>query len=233
MGSKSIFIGHKEMTNTNIWKSLLAEFIGTFFLVLVGCGSCISWNAADLVQISLAFGVTVATIVQCICHVSGGHINPAVTIGMLITGKISLVRCVLYILSQCVGAIVGSAVLRAFTPESLVKSLGATLINERISSLEAFGVEFFISFMLIFTVFAVCDENRTDVKGSAPLAIGLAVATCHLFAIPYTGSSMNPARSFGPAVVMNLWDDHWVYWIGPSVGGAVAAVLYHFRVKCY
>uniref|UniRef100_T1IS40 Aquaporin n=1 Tax=Strigamia maritima TaxID=126957 RepID=T1IS40_STRMM len=235
MSSKSFldkFLNHKEITTANLWKSLIAELIGTFFLVLVGCGSCISWNEPDdLLQIALAFGVTVATMVQCICHISGGHINPAVSIGMLVTGKIGLIRCLLYILGQCIGAVIGSALLRAFTPEALHKSLGATIVNEDVGGAEAFGIELFITFVLVFTVFAVCDENREDVKGSAPLAIGLSVATCHLFAIPYTGSSMNPARSFGPAVVMNIWDDHWVYWVGPSFGGALAAILYHFGLS--
>uniref|UniRef100_T1J7U5 TBC1 domain family member 15 n=1 Tax=Strigamia maritima TaxID=126957 RepID=T1J7U5_STRMM len=224
-------ISCSEVTSTNIWKSCLAEFIGTLVLVLVGCGSCVSWNAAvpaDLVQISLAFGVTVATIVQCICHVSGGHINPAVSIGMLVTLNISVLRCVLYVLCQCVGAIVGSVFLKVFTPNFFHKSMGPTVVNASTSSFEAVGVEFFITFVLVLTVFAVCDPNRNDVKGSAPLAIGLAVATCHLFAIPYTGSSMNPARSLGPAIILNIWNNHWVYWIGPILGGVTAAIFYKF-----
>uniref|UniRef100_T1JBJ7 Aquaporin n=1 Tax=Strigamia maritima TaxID=126957 RepID=T1JBJ7_STRMM len=223
--------GCSEVFESNIWKSLAAEFVGTLFLVLVGCGSCIGWNATDLVQISLAFGVTVAIMVQCICHISGGHINPAVSIGLLVARKISVLRCVLYIVCQCGGAIIGALLLKAFTPAALRKSLGATMVNAKISSVEAFGVEFLITFVLVFTVFAVCDPLRKDVKGSAPLAIGLSVATCHLFAIPYTGAGMNPARSFGPAVIMNIWADHWVYWTGPILGGIVAAGFYHYVLR--
>uniref|UniRef100_T1JF08 Aquaporin n=1 Tax=Strigamia maritima TaxID=126957 RepID=T1JF08_STRMM len=202
---------------TDVWRGLLAEFIGTLFLVLIGCGACIHWSRADIVQISLAFGVTVATIVQCFGHVSG-HINPAVTIGLLVTRKIGALRCVLYVVSQCVGTVVGAALLRGFTPILLHKTMGATMFNTTISSYEAFGVECFITFVLVLTVFAVSDPNRDDVKGSPSLAIGLSVTACHLFAISYTGSSMNPARSFGPAV----------YWAGPILGGILAALLYRF-----
>lgn len=215
-------------------KALVAEFLGVFFLVLIGCGSCLQWTGApplevSIVQIALAFGVTVATLVQCIGHVSGGHINPAVTCAMLVTNRIRVIRAVCYVVSQCLGAITGAAVLRAVSPgDPNTVGLGMTTVNEKISGPEGFAVEFLITFVLIFTVFGVCDDNRNDVKGSAPLAIGLAVATCHLFAVKYTGSSMNPARTFGPAVITGIWEHHWVYWLGPCLGGVAAGVLYHY-----
>ncbi|XP_076322430.1 aquaporin AQPAe.a-like [Tachypleus tridentatus] len=210
--------------------ALLAEFLGTAILVLIGCGSCITgWDShysPTIVQIALAFGVTVGTVVQFIGHVSGGHINPAVTFAFLVTAKISLLRAVLYVIVQCLGGIVGAGLLKALTPSNLQGNLGATVLSEHLSPVQGFVVELCITLVLVFTVFACCDENRQDIKGSAPLAIGLSVATCHMFAIKYTGSSMNTARSIGPAVVANIWTDYWVYCLGPILGGVIAGLLY-------
>lgn len=192
MGRASGFridLGIKEITtNRNFWKALIAEFLGVFFLVLVGCGSCLNWENAPplpntIVQIALAFGVTVATIAQCIGHVSGGHINPAVTCAMLLTGHISVLKAIFYIISQCIGGITGAAVLKAVTPVSGQGNLGLSTVNSEIGPVQGFGVEFLITFVLVFTVYGACDGNRNDVKGSAPLAIGLSVSTCHLFAV--------------------------------------------------
>uniref|UniRef100_A0A4D5RAH5 Aquaporin AQPAe.a n=1 Tax=Scolopendra viridis TaxID=118503 RepID=A0A4D5RAH5_SCOVI len=227
-------LGYKELheSGRDIWKCLLAEFVGTLFLVTVGCGSGVDWSEKskpkepNIVQIALCAGIAVATLIKCICHISGGHLNPAVTCGMLVTGKFSLLKTLLYIISQVLGAIVGAGILKALTPDDMQNNLGQTLVNPRLNPVQGFGVEFLITFVLVFTVFAVCDSNRTDLKGSAPLAIGLAVLTCHMFALPYTGSSMNSARSIGPAVITGDWEHHWVYWLGPCIGGMTAGILY-------
>ncbi|CAL1283025.1 unnamed protein product [Larinioides sclopetarius] len=137
----------------------------------------------SIVQIALSFGLIVGTMVQCICHISGGHINPAVTAGMLVAGKISVLRALLYIVMQCAGGIAGAAVLKSVTPEGLNSSLGQTMLHEKVTPVQGTGVEFLITFVLVFTVFSVCDSNRLDVKGSAPLAIGLSITACHLWAV--------------------------------------------------
>uniref|UniRef100_A0A2C9JL65 Aquaporin n=1 Tax=Biomphalaria glabrata TaxID=6526 RepID=A0A2C9JL65_BIOGL len=111
---------------------------------------------------------------------------------------------------QLIGAVVGAGILLGLTPEKDQSALGMTLVHDKISVGQAVGVELFITFVLVFTVFASCDNKRKDLNGSAPLAIGLSVTMCHLWAIDYTGSSMNTARSFGPALVMGTWDNHWV-----------------------
>lgn len=208
-----------------IWKALLAEYLGNFLLNFFGCASAM--GQTDHVLIALTFGLTIFIIVQALGHVSGGHINPAVTAGMLVTGKIPIIKGVLYVIVQCLGALSGSAGLKALTPSSLHDTgLGITAINPDFEPAQGFGIEFFLGFVLVLTVFGVCDQNRPDAKPAGPLAIGLAVALGHLAAIRYTGSSMNPARSFGSAVIANHWEHHWIYWVGPILGGIGAAILY-------
>ncbi|KAL5022665.1 hypothetical protein ScPMuIL_001820 [Solemya velum] len=232
-----------DVKSLRFWKAVGAEFLGTLLLVLIGCGSCVTLGkeytelegqqivvikdgSEGVVRIALGFGLSVATIVWCVGHVSGGHINPAVTCAFFITRRISLARALIYILAQCIGAIIGAGVLRGLTPEEHRHALGATLLHSSVDGGKGFGVEFFITIVLVLTIFATSDKKRRDLNGSFPLTIGLAVAMCHLFAVPYTGASMNTARSFGPAVVMGEWEDHWVYWVGPILGGIIAGLLY-------
>lgn len=166
-------------------KCVFAEFLGTAVLVLVGCGACTGWgenSGPTMVQIALAFGVTVATVAQCIGGVSGGHINPAVTCAMMVTGRCSFLRAGLYIVGQCCGGVAGAAVLMAITPEVRRGALGSTLVSPGMTPVQGLVVEFCITFVLVMTVFAACDEHRLDVQGSVPLAIGLSITACHCFA---------------------------------------------------
>ena len=173
-----------DLRSLRFWKAAAAEFTGTLLLVLVGCGSCISWdNDGKVVQIALCFGLTVATIVWNIAHISGGHINPAVTAAFFVTRQISLARAVVYFVVQCIGAIIGAGLLKGMTPKGRRGMLGATMPHADMDGGKSFAVEFFITFVLVFTVFATCDKKRKDLGGSFPLAIGLSVATCHLFAV--------------------------------------------------
>ncbi|XP_037963977.2 aquaporin AQPAe.a [Plutella xylostella] len=214
-----------------ISKALLAEFIGNLLLNLFGCGSCVNIAqgtaaAPDIVLIALTFGLTIFAAVSAIGHVSGGHLNPAVTAGMLSVGRIKPIRAVLYVIAQCAGAAAGSGLLKAMTPERAAGKLGVTGLGTEVTQMKGFGIEFFLGFVLIFVVCGVCDPNKPDSKPTAPLAIGLTVTLGHLLAVDYTGSAMNPARSFGSALVANDWADHWVYWGGPILGGVAAALLY-------
>ncbi|XP_067009388.1 aquaporin AQPAe.a [Anabrus simplex] len=223
-------LGVSELTAKNgIWKPLLAEFLGTLLLNFFGCGSCVDIERSTGVPhvlIALTFGLTIMAVVQGIGHVSGGHINPAVTCGMLVTGNITIIKGFLYIVVQCLGAIAGSAVLKALTPEPAQGSLGTTVLGKDVTPVQGFGVEFFLGFVLLFVIFGVCDNNKPETKPITPLVIGLTIAMGHLAAIDYTGSSMNPARSLGSAVISNIWTDHWVYWLGPILGGIAASLIY-------
>src|SRR6218665_141938 len=176
-----------DLKDPFFYRGVVAEALGTLFLVFLGCGACIGKDWANYtptqVHISLCFGLAVATVVWCIGHVSGGHINPAVTVGMLVARKISLLRAVFFVMAQCMGALGGSAILKVLTPVDVQGNLGMTTVDETLTVEQGFGVELMITFLLVFTVFASCDSNRSDLNGSAPLAIGLSVALCHLFAV--------------------------------------------------
>ncbi|GAA6234743.1 aquaporin-4 isoform X1 [Lates japonicus] len=232
---QSIMVAFKGIWTKDFWRAVSGEYLATLIFVLLGLGSTINWAAgeenpppADLVLISLCFGLSIATMVQCFGHISGGHINPAVTAAMVVTRKLSLAKALFYVVAQCLGAVTGAGILYLVTPAALRGSLGVTTVNSKISLGHGFLVELLITFELVFTIFATCDPKRTDLGGSAGLAIGFAVAIGHLFAIPYTGASMNPARSFGPAMVTLNFEHHWVYWVGPVLGAVLAAGLYEY-----
>jgi len=238
-------LGVKEVKDKRIIFKLLAEMIGTMVLVLFSCGSAapdVGMNGqANIVRYSLTFGFTVATMAQAIGHVSGCHINPAVTLGLFVGRKIGLIASVLYIIFQCIGATIGAALLWAVQPETAVvvngiKPIpGVTGLGAGISPGQGFLIEFVITFVLVLTVYAAAADDSNEVKGSAPLAIGLAIAIAHLFAGPITGPSMNPARSFGPAVVSGQLKNLWVYWVGPILGGVTGGITYQlaFQAKTF
>ncbi|XP_046406867.1 aquaporin AQPAe.a-like [Ischnura elegans] len=245
-GSSSLlknFVGVSDVSNRSIWRALVAECLGTFFLVLVACGSTSSgWSedyAPSVLHIALCFGLTVATMVQVTGHVSGGHINPAVTVGLLVSGQVTILRALLYILAQCVGALAGAGILKAITPSEIAAlGLGSVSLGRSVTAGQGLVIEALITAVLVFVVHAVCDLSSEETSGCStvaaspgPLVIGLAVGTCHLLAVPYTGSGMNPARSLGPAALAGNWDHHWVYWIGPIIGAALSAIIYKYMLK--
>lgn len=229
-------LGVEEFTDSHkIWRMLCAEFLGTFFLVMVGCGSVVYANSEVLVvQVALAFGFIIAAMVQSLGHISGCHINPAVTMSFFIIGKCAMLKTICYIVIQCAGATAGFYILLLMTPESVrVPNLGNTALAPNLTKMQGVGLETFVTFVFIFVIHSVCDERRSDTKIMAPLTIGITATVCHFFAIKYTGSSINPARSFGPTVVHGIWADHWVYWVGPIFGGCLAAIIYKlfFQVR--
>lgn len=214
------------------WRAVAGEFLATLFFVLISIGSSVGWGGVrgptDILLISLCFGLSIATMVQGFGHISGGHLNPAVTAAMVCSRDLNLAKGVFYVLAQCLGAIAGAGILYLVTPAGIRGTLGVTSINENLSAGHGLLVEMLITFQLLFTIYATCDSRRDDLKGSSALAIGLSVAIGHMFAINYTGAGMNPARSFGPAVIMGKWANHWVYWVGPTMGGVVAAAFYKY-----
>ncbi|XP_076449109.1 aquaporin AQPAe.a-like [Babylonia areolata] len=227
---KAELLGLSEVRTALFYRRLVAEALGTAILVIFGCGSAVTVNpplAPTVISIAVAFGLTVATVIWSVGNVSGAHINPCVTLAMFVTRKISLTRCLAYVIVQCLGGTLGAAILWGLTPSHRRGSLGVTLVAEEITVWQGLGVEILATFILVLAIFATCDARRGDHSGgSAALSIGFVVTMDIPWAIQYTGASMNPARSLGPCVLTGLWQDHWVFWVGPIAGALLAGLLY-------
>ncbi|XP_072543245.1 aquaporin-1-like [Salminus brasiliensis] len=220
----------RELKTLCFWRAVLAEVFGTTMFVFSGISAVIGNGNSSYpdqeVKVALAFGLAIAVLSQCLTHISGAHLNPAVTVGMLVSCQISVCRAVWYILAQMVGAVLASGVVLGVRPAA-VDSLGLNKLNG-VSLGQAFGMEFLLTLQLVLCFLATTDQRRLDVVGSGPFAVGFSVVLGHLAGISYTGCGTNPARSFGPALVTVKFEDHWVFWAGPLCGGAVAALLYDF-----
>jgi MIP family channel proteins len=204
-----------------------AEALGTFFLVLIGPGAATvnaySGGALGVTGVALAFAFVVIAMVFALGHLSGAHINPAVTLAFWSVRRFPASEVLPYIVAQCSGAVAASFVLRSILGP--IGELGATLPSLTLGS--AFALEWLLSFGLMFVIMAVATDNRVA-DGFAALAVGLTVGFCALVAGPVTGGSMNPARSLGPAVAGNLWHGHWIYWLAPVTAMLTAARVYDF-----
>uniref|UniRef100_A0A3Q1EF31 Aquaporin 1a (Colton blood group), tandem duplicate 2 n=2 Tax=Acanthochromis polyacanthus TaxID=80966 RepID=A0A3Q1EF31_9TELE len=211
------------------WRAVLAEFLGMIIFIFIGLSAAIGDQndsyANQEVKVAFAFGLAIATLAYCIGHISGAHLNPAISIGFVTCCRMSLLRAFFYVIAQMLGAVAGSAIVYGLRPQT-TESLGVNKLKE-ISPRQGFGTEFMLTLQLVLCVLAITDKRR-DIGGSAPLAIGFSVVVGHLAGISYTGCGINPARSFGPAIILDSFDDHWVYWAGPISGGLVAALLYNF-----
>ncbi|KAM4702340.1 aquaporin-5-like [Discoglossus pictus] len=220
----------KELCTGPFTRAFMAELLGTLIFVFFGLGSVMSWPAAfpTILQISLAFGLAIGTLVQSIGHISGAHLNPAVTVAFLVGSQISLFRAVCYIIAQLLGAVAGAALIYEFTPESVRGSFGVNTVTQDVTEGQAFTVELILTLQLILCIFASTDSRRDDNAGSPSISIGLSVALGHLVGIYFTGCSMNPARSFGPAIIVGRFSYHWIFWIGPLVGAIIASLIYNY-----
>jgi len=206
------------------FKRYAAELIGTFMLVAIGPGAAMvaaSTHAFGQAGISLAFGVVVTLCVACFGHISGAHINPAVTIGFWSVRRFPTRDVVPYILAQCVGAVVASATLAWVLGP--VGNFGATV--PLVSTMRAFVVEGGYTGILGLVIMSVATDARTP-PAVAPFAIGATVFAGALVTRPLTGGSFNPARTLGPALVGGVWTSHWLYWVAPVLGMVAAMRVY-------
>ena len=217
-----------------------AEAIGTFWLTFAGCGSAVLAAAfpqvgIGLTGVSLAFGLSVVTMAYAIGHISGCHLNPAVTVGLAAGGRFPMGQVLPYIIAQVIGAVVGAAVLYAIASGKADFSLGGFASNGyadhspgKYSLTSAAICEVVMTMMFLFVIMGATHGKAP--AGFAPLAIGLALTLIHLVSIPVTNTSVNPARSTGPALFVGGWalQQLWLFWVAPLVGGALGGILYRW-----
>jgi aquaporin Z len=215
-------------------KVLIAEALGTFYLCFAGIAAILSTTSAvggggGLVAIALAHGLALSLAVHNFGGISGAHVNPAVTAGMLITGRIKPPLAAMYIVAQLAGSTLAAVLCKMIFPPEAVSAamLGIPLPAPWASTGTVLLVEFILTFLLITSVFGTAVDDRGKTVKIGAFGIGLTVAIDILAGGPITGASMNPARSFGPALVAGHWAWHWAYWVGPVLGGCAAALLYH------
>lgn len=207
----------------------MAELVGTFALIFIGAGavSVQGWSGApgsvSLVGIALAHGLVLVAMIYAFGHISGTHINPAVTVSMVVAKKMDAAQGVLYISAQLAGAAIAGFALRSIFP-SMPNDLGTTDVNPIVSVKIGFVVEAILTFLLVTVIFGAAVDDRAP-KGFAGLAIGMTLVVCILMGGTITGASLNPARTFGPALASGHWANHWIYWAGPIAGGVAAALL--------
>jgi aquaporin Z len=223
---------------------LVAEYIGTFWLVLGGCGSAVLAAAfpgvgIGLLGVSLAFGLTVLTMAYAIGHISGCHLNPAVTLGLAVSGRFKAGEVIPYWIAQVLGAVTAAALLYLIASGKAGFELSGGLASNgygehspgKYSLYAGFLTELVMTFMFLMIILGVTDRRAP--QGFAPLAIGLALTLIHLVSIPVTNTSVNPARSTGPALIVGAWavQQLWLFWVAPLLGAALAGVVYRWSSK--
>jgi aquaporin Z len=210
---------------------LAAEAFGTFILVFGGLGVALFSDPSSApLPAPLAIGLSVAVGIAAVGHISGGHFNPAVTHGFLVTRRIEPMLAVVYWIVQFAGAAVAAALLDWFFPSTAVDAthLGAPALTSVIGSGAGLVMEAIMTFLLVWVIFATAADPRGTFKSIAGLAIGLTITVDILVGGPLTGAAMNPARAFGPEIVDNFWTNAWVWYVGPAIGGVAAALAYEY-----
>ncbi|KAM3226447.1 hypothetical protein ACQJBY_058848 [Aegilops geniculata] len=244
----------EELTKWSLYRAVIAEFVATLLFLYITVATVIGYkhqsdptvNTTDaacsgvgILGIAWAFGGMIFVLVYCTAGVSGGHINPAVTFGLFLARKVSLIRALLYIIAQCLGAICGVGLVKGFQSSYYVRyGGGANELSAGYSKGTGLAAEIIGTFVLVYTVFSATDPKRnardSHIPVLAPLPIGFAVFMVHLATIPITGTGINPARSLGAAVIYNkdkAWDDQWIFWVGPLIGAAIAAAYHQYVLR--
>ncbi len=212
-------------------RAYVAEGVGTFALIFIGAGAIVSdsfsGGAVGLVGIAMAHGLILAVMVSATMNISGGHINPAVTFGFLVTGRIGVGDAFGYWTAQFAGAVLAALSLTAVFPpvDVAAANLGTPVLATGLTPASGILAEAIMTFFLMFVIYGTAaDPNRP--KGLGGFAIGLTLGVSILMGGPITGASLNPARTFGPALVSGTWAGHAIYWVGPLLGATAAALLY-------
>ena len=218
----------------SIPQKLAAEFIGTFALIFFGAGSICAdqflhgAGGLGLFGIAAAHGLAIAIMVSALGHISGGHFNPAITIGFWVTKRVSTLDVILYWAAQLAGATAAAFLLKAVIPEETWRAvaLGTPELVRDFPRLSAMVLEAVTTFFLVLTVFATAVDEKGTFHAIAGFGIGLSITLGIMVAGPFTGGALNPARAFGPALASSHWANWGVYWVGPLAGGFAAGLLY-------
>lgn len=222
----------------NFAQKFAAEFVGTFAVVFIAAGSICSdqyLGASSQVRlgilgVALAYGIAYAAMVSALGHISGGHFNPALTVGMWVTRRVSTVQAASHLIAQIAGSICAAYVLVALLPDGgwRTRALGSITpdLSPDVTRGQGIAIEAVLTFLVIFVIFATAIDIKRGLQRFSGLISGLALVAGVLVSAPFTGGSMNPARSFGPAIATRHWENHGVYWVGPLLGGIFAAVVY-------
>ncbi|PON73235.1 Tonoplast intrinsic protein [Parasponia andersonii] len=219
----------QEAAQPDCIRALIVEFIATFFFVFAGVGSAMASDKLEagalvgLLVVAVAHTLIVAVTVSA-GHISGGHLNPAVTLGLLVGGHITVVRSILYWIIQLLASSAASFLLYYLTG-GLITPIHSLAIG--VGYFQGVIWEILLTFSLLFTVYGtMVDPKKGTIEGLGPIIVGFVVGANILAGGAFSGASMNPARSFGPALVSGNWTDHWVYWVGPLIGGGLGGFIY-------
>ncbi|KAK0582822.1 hypothetical protein LWI29_029939 [Acer saccharum] len=249
MNSKAPCFGLSELKSCSFWRAGIVEFVATFLYLYISLLTIMSVKKSTsygdllctsecLQAIAWASGATVSALVYCFTAISGGHFNPVVTFGFFLARKISITRALYYMIMQCLGAICGAAVVKAFqkTRFELLHG-GANLVNYESEGIGLF-FEFFGTFVLLYAVFSASDAKRTAIDSHVPvlaaLPVGFAVFLVHMAATPLSQTGINPARSLATAIVYGKkkgWEDQGIFWLGPLFGTLLAALYYQIVLR--
>jgi MIP family channel proteins len=228
-----VIVVQRVIGEYDLLRRSLAEFVGTFALVFVGAGAIAAAGltgdvSPSLLAIAFAHGLVIACMVSAIGHISGGHFNPAVTLAFFVTRRLATSLTIAYLIVQLGAAASAALMIRWIFPGDSAASAnyGAPAIDPGLGTAEALVVEAILTFFLVWVYFATAADVRGTFKAIAGLGIGLVVTFDMLMGGPLTGGMMNPARAFGPQLIDGSWDDFWVWYAGPILGGAIAALVY-------
>lgn len=212
-----------------IGKAALAESLASLSFVFVAAGSAVMAgpSGSGLLGVALASGLAFGVAVSLARPFSGGHVNPAVTVGVWVVGRISTTRAIAYVAAQSVGAVIGALLLRVTVPEPTWRAaeLGTPLLAAELGTGRGVVLEAILAFFLVFTFLGTVVDERRAASGGAGLLVGVVLVVDILAAGPLTGASVDPARAFGPGLVSGTWAAWWVYWVGPLAGAVIAAVV--------
>nr|XP_015823776.2 aquaporin AQPAe.a [Nothobranchius furzeri] len=221
----------RELRSRQFWSAILAELLGTLLLVSAVLGTSVPGpDEAPVGPLypAVALGAVIIALGHCFGEISGAQVNPAVTLSLLATRKLDVLRALVYVSAQCLGACLGTLALYLALPLKTTADHFVNKVPIELNAAQALGIEMLCTFEMVFTIFSVEEQRRRESPEPGNLAIGLAHTAGVLIGARFSGASMNPARSLGPAIVTGFWENHWVYWIGPVLGALLAGVSHEF-----